>query len=198
MKNNMNITLKSIATASLLAIPLALSFAVQQEEAVAETKVQHKVIEIKRSSNEPTLVEIDNDGEVHMIELLPEDIKSITVLNDKLVHLDEHTKELVLKIVKGQKFIDGDVSVDTEFISETIESLDIEGLEKELVFHINKNGDGQHFSTDKKVMVINGGEGMSFSGSLKGHHKGIIKLLEKGEFTRDELAEIQKALDAKY
>lgn len=198
MNNKINRTLKSLASAGLLVLPLTFSFAALQEEPKVETKVQHKVIEIKRSSSQPTLVEIDNDGEVQIIELLPEDIESITVLNDKLVNLDDHTKELVINIVNGQKFIDGDLSVDTEFIAETIEGLDIDGLEKELVFHINKNGNSQHFSTDKKVMVINGGEGMSFSGTLKGHHKGIIKLLEKGEFTRDELAEIQKALDAKY
>lgn len=198
MYHKINHTLKSVAIVSLLVMPVAFSVAALQEEPKVETKVQHKVIEIKRSSSQPTLVEIDNDGEVQIIELLPEDIESITVLNDKLVDLDDHTKELVLNIVNGQKFVDGDVSVDTKFIAETIEGLDLDGLEKELIFHINKNGNSQHFSTDKKVMVINGGDGMSFNGILKGHHKGIIKLLEKGEFTRDELAEIQKALDAKY
>ncbi len=154
-----------------------------------QDKIKHKVIEIKAQNNAPTILEIDNNGEHQVIELTNAEINDADVLSQALEMLDPETKAMIMNIMSNRM---GDVNIELD--PDAI----VSDVEKELMLKLDVSGFDKEMFTDKKVIVINDGEGMKFEGLLRGHHKGIVSLIENGEFTVDELNEIRKALDAKY
>lgn len=177
-------TLLSIAfclavTTSILS---SSAFAQEQDEKVT---VKHKVFKIKSSSDKPTKIEIEENGEVKLIEVNMKDFNDQALLESKLINLDEDTRATVLKIIRqsGRALGNGLAFIDTENESSfTLDNIKFDG----------------NFNGQTEIIVVKDGENADFKGILKGHKQAIVKLIEKGEFTRDELNEIQKALDAKY
>jgi uncharacterized protein YggL (DUF469 family) len=205
MKKLPPLSLKVFAISAFIGMPLAHSFAGQEDQHNEGSHViKHKVIEIKTHNNEPTTLEIDNNGVVKVIQLQPDDISNITVLEDRLSSLDKETRKMVLKLLQNRESLQKDTNAHNTHLAGEIRSLEAfhirnaEEQHKKMIIELENMSEAQHLSSDKQVFIINGGEGLHFDGVLKGHHKGIIKLIAKGEFTRDELNAIQKALDAKF
>lgn len=160
-----------------------------QETEQEAVQVKHKVIQLKRSNNLPTTIEIEENGQVHVIKMNMDELQDDSALALKLQNLDEETRETVLSILKNSgKNLSGGMSEGLSFFSSTenkvIELSDID---------INTERLSEH-----EVFVINNGDNVDFKGILKGHHNAVIKLIEKGQFSREELDQIRAALDAKY
>ncbi|MBT1452177.1 hypothetical protein KJ365_14920 [Glaciecola sp. XM2] len=172
----------ALTTAALLMSTQALG----QE---TSEKVKHKVIEIKAKSSLPTIIQIDDNGERKVIELDSSEIEDLALLESKLTGLDSETQALVLSLMserdkkgKGRFFFPNSDGASSQ----------------ETTMRLNKMLEGSELRKDVEVFVLNDGEGIEFKGALKGHHQSIVKLIEHGEFTREQLNEIRAALDAKY
>lgn len=164
------------------------------EKTMDNAVVKHKIIEVKRNADAVSKIEIEEDDDVKVIELTTVELDDPAVLESKLADLDEDTRAIVMDALNSSNNRFGK---ELAFISSQSPSeLSIERLKV-------KRGDidAINIETDidggREVIVLNRGEA-TFKGVLKGHHQAIINLIEKGEFTRDELNEIRKALDAKF
>jgi hypothetical protein len=149
-----------------------------------KVEMKHKVIQLIAKTNQPTILEIEENGEVQIIELESSALQDITLLEERLGNLDSETRKTILEVVQQEnnrvkgaitmvKRENGEDAGRQELILEQLEGV-------------------------TEIVIMDSGETAKFKGVLKGHHSTVIKLIEKGEFTRDELNEIQKALDAKY
>ena len=162
----------------------------------AQEEVRHKTIEIKAAKDSDVSVWIDSDGFTQTVIMTATELADSEILEEKLADLDDETKATVMRALQGMS-----LSGDGE---------DSFGLEK--IFVVNK-GDGHrvefigdydanmdiemtagsaHRMVRKHVIHVDGEHGI-----LKGHSNAIAKLIEKGEFSQEELDKIQAALDAK-
>lgn len=182
-------------------LPIALGIAagtslnspyLSAQEAVDNTIVKHKVIQLKRNADAISKIEVEENGEVQVIELKASDLDDAVLLESKLADLDDDTRTMVLEALntsknrgtKGLAFINTQGSHDISLDTLSLDAIDIE------IDDLTMDG-------KREMIVVNRGDTV-FKGVLKGHHKAIINLIEKGEFSRDELNEIRKALDAKF
>lgn len=164
---------KSLSVA-LLASLFAGSFTLAGM-ANAETEKQ-KTIEVRAIKDKDVRIVVDDDGAENVIVLTNEELEDEDLLEAKLADLDNDTAETIRQAVAGTKHM---------FVKGT----DISGMH------------GMH----EKVIVINDGEGehvqaFHFDGGdtmLAGHTDAIVKLIERGEFSQEELDKIQAAVDAK-
>ena len=161
----------------------------------AEEEIKHKTIEIKAVKGKAVNVWVEDDSGSQAVIVTAEELADSDLLADKLAGLDDQTRETVMDALQGvNQSHDGDVE-----------------HEIEKVYVMNK-GDGQRIEFigdddhDVDIEVINGGDGKIIkhvirangdSSALKGHSGAITKLIERGEFSQDELDKIQAALDAK-
>jgi len=184
---------------ALLAIAISLAVGtslnspyLSAQETVDNTIVKHKVIQLKRNADATSKIEIEDNGKVQIIELKASDLEDEVLLESKLANLDDDTRTMVLEALGSSKkrFTNGFAVIDTQgsqdmsFNVRSLEDIDIE------IEDVKMGG-------TREMIVVNRGDAV-FKGVLKGHHNAIINLIEKGEFTRDELNEIRKALDAKF
>ena len=157
------------------------------EEVVIET-VKHKVIQLKKMTGQPTVIEIEEDGKMRVIELTADELADKSLLGNKLAGLDPETRETVMNALnhsgrmphRGSKMVKSHGQKD--------------GVVKEIHFKHMDTDD----SEDHEIVFIDAADDISFNGELKGHYKVVVKLIEKGKFSKQELDEIRAALDAKY
>jgi Fe2+ transport system protein B len=177
-------TLLSLVLGLIAATSLTNSMALAQDKDT-KTTVKHRVFKIQTGNEKPTKIEVDEDGQVQIIELNMEDLKDDALLQSKLMNLDEDTRATVLKVIQqsGKNASNGLAFINTD--NKSTFTLDNIQFDEEL-------------TKNTEIVVVRADDNVNFKGILKGHHQAVIKLIEKGEFTRDELNAIQKALDAKY
>jgi hypothetical protein len=170
-------------TCALIAFTLTNTPVNAQDVEEDVIKVKHKVIQLKKQGQLPTTIEIEENGDVKVIEMTSDELADKALLAEKLNVLDETTRETVLEIIANNE----------------------RGSHKNIALFSNKEGDnislndiGTNFTGTHEVVLIKEGDDIEFKGKLKGHHSAIVKLIEKGDFNRKELDEIRAALDAKY
>jgi hypothetical protein len=173
----------------LTVIPLSYACANMQnvEKEVAKVDVKHKVIELKKMSGQPIVIEIEEDGNMQVIELTADELADESLLSNKLAGLDPETRETVLNALNHSNPQHGGMKM-------LKTRLHKDGMMREI--HI-EHMDGE-LEKEHEIVVINGSDNLEFKGEIKGHHKALVKLIEKGKFTKQELDEIRAALDAKY
>lgn len=173
---------------------LALTGAVAAQD--DEPHVRHKVIEIKSKKDDVNVsVQVDDDS--HALFFTRDELADENMLYDKLSHLDDDTRETVLKALQNIKIVsDGEMEISSEdsFIVN-------KGIGQQFVV-LGKGHDDQEVEFEfiegeghKKIQkhFIFGGK----DGVLKGHTGAIVKMIERGEFDQEELDKIQAAVDAK-
>lgn len=170
-------------TCALIAFALINPTVSAQEQEADVIKVKHKVIQLKKQGQLPTSIEIEENGDIKVIQVTSDELANKDLLAEKLQTLDKTTRETVMEILSN-----------TERGSHKALALfsDNEGA------NISLNDLRTNFTGTHEVIVINDGDDIEFKGKLKGHHSAIVKLIEKGDFNRQELDEIRAALDAKY
>ena len=192
----MNLLAKNLLAGFTVA-SLAVVGAVTAEDDL--TQKTHKVIEIKAKKDQDVNIVVENDGVSETIVFSHEELQDPVIIEDKLIHLDDDTRETVRQAVNNlTRFVEGDLSHD-----------DLVAGEGHKVVVLNK-GEGKLMKLhggDIDVEVLHGGEGHKMVRKhvivggdgkvLKGHTDAIVGLIEKGEFSQDELDQIQAAIDAK-
>jgi hypothetical protein len=170
-------------TCALIAFALTSTSVTAKDAEDNETKVKHKVIQLKKQGQLPTTIEIEEEGDIKVIEVTSEELTDKALLAEKLNELDDATRETVLEILANTE----------------------RGSHQNLAVFSSKDGNnislndlGKSFTGTHEVVVIKQGDDIEFKGKLKGHHSAIVKLIERGDFNRNELDEIRAALDAKY
>ncbi|WP_299079725.1 hypothetical protein [uncultured Paraglaciecola sp.] len=161
----------------------------------ADEEIKHKTIEIKAIKGKDVNVWVENDGNSQAVMVTAAELADSDLLADKLADLDPETRETVMQALQGVKMShDGEAHVEVEkvfvmnkgegqrveFIGEDAGNIDIElteGNGHRIIKHVI-HGDG-----DNSV--------------LKGHSGVITNMIERGEFSQDDLDKIQAALDAK-
>ncbi len=164
--------------------------------------IKHRVIEIKADTDKDVKIVVNSEGVQETIVFQMDELQDEDVIASKLAHLDDDTKETVMTAVNGIKHF-GSSDFDPASLAH--------GEHKSKVVIMHK-GDGElmHIEGDKDVEVdyefvtnsdhqvmqkhvVIGGH----HGSLKGHSSAIVSLIEKGEFSQEELDKIQAAIDKK-
>jgi len=190
--------LKKTLLAGLVASALAVAGG-----AIAGDSIKHKVIEVKALQGDQVKVLVHNDDAKEVIVLQDGEVTDDVIVQDKIAHLDEDTQQTILQALEGTRhlFVDGDMDLKNLGGMEKVIVLN-EGfgeLIKEFVSDVRISvDDEEHTDHDgkkvfkHKVIVADGSDSV-----LKGHTDAIVKLIERGEFDRDELDRIQVALDSK-
>ena len=163
----------------------------------AEEDIKHKTIEIKALKGENVNVMVDTNGNAQTIIISEADLADTELLKNKLANLDDESRADVLQALVG---LSG---------NETHEPLKIKhgGTHKVIVVNqgddqlvemsgdnnieIEFNGDERHII--RKHIIL---EDDSYD-IIKDHTDAIAKLIERGEFSQQELDKLQAALDAK-
>lgn len=161
----------------------------------AEEEIKHQKIEINALRGGDINVMVDTNGNAQTVTLSEAELADSELLEIKLANLDDETRETVLQELKGL--------------------LENEAHDPSMIMH----------GEDHKVIVVKKGSGllMKMSGDndididldkrhviqkrivleddsydiIKDHTDAIAKLIERGEFSPQELDRIQAALDAK-
>lgn len=170
-------------TCALIAFALTNSTVNAQDVEEDEIKLKHKVIQLKKQGQLPTTIEIEENGDIKVIEVTSDELADKALLAEKLNTLDETTRETVLEIIANNQSRSGK---------------NIAFIKSKEGSNVSLNDLGKSFTGTHEVILIKEGDDIEFKGKLKGHHSAIVKLIEKGDFTRKELDEIRAALDAKY
>ena len=188
----------SIALGLILTTALISPVTIAQER-TETVKVKHKVIQVNQENESPTTIEIEQDGNMQVIEISAEELADEALLNNKLSSLDKETRIIVMQVLssKDKHFSSKGSGMHTRHKYEmTVDDVDIDiDSDHDVDIDIDSGHDVKHV---KEILVINDGDNVDFKGPMKAHYQAIIKLIEKGKFTPDQLAEIQRALDAKY
>jgi hypothetical protein len=186
----MNLLTKNLLASAVVGT-LALTGAVTAEE-----EVKHKVIEIKAVKNHDVNVWVESDGSSETHVFSADQLVDSGLLEEKLSNLDEETRKTVMDALQGIHMSgDGEahVSLEKVFVMNNGDSQRVEFIGGEDanidIEVIGKNG---HKMVRKHFIHADGDNSI-----LKGHTDAIAKLIERGEFSRDELDKIQAALDAK-
>ena len=186
----------SMLTKNLLAGAIVGSLALTGA-VFADEDIKHKIIEIKAVKGENVNIMVDTNGKSETVIISHDELADPNLLKDKLTNLDDETRETVLEALKE---LSG---------NEPHDLMKMKHGGKHKVIVVNK-GDGQlmKMSDDNDIEIqIDGDEGHIMRKHIvieddsydiiKGHSDAIAKLIERGEFTQQELDRIQAALDAK-
>lgn len=195
MKNTTKTLLATILSGYLLAAG----------SVIAGNDVEPTIVEIRANKEQLTTVKVETNGIKEIIELTPEELSDEDLLESRLSILDDKTRDTVMQALQGTRHIvDGsmDFSRFEEMakhgqhkmvvinggdghVAHTVEDVDV-------LVDFASNDDKFHKVVRKHVIV----DGMENT-VLKGHTDAIVRLIEKGEFSPEELDSIQAALDAK-
>lgn len=185
----MNLALKNLL-AGFAVGSLALAGAVFAEN-------PHRLIEIKADRDQEVNIVINNDGVSETLDFTAEELNDRQLLEQKLAHLDDDTRDTLMQTLEtvkldvGAGLIEGKhenkVVVMHKGAGELVKIL--HGSDVDLEYEI---GEGSDHQVIRKHVVIGNHEGV-----LKGHTGALVDLIKKGEFSQDELDEIQAAIDAK-
>lgn len=182
----------NMLTKNLLASTIVASFALTGA-VIAEEEVKHKTIEIKAVKDHDVSVWVDADGDSQTLVFSPSEIMDADVLAEKLESLDPETRATVMDALQGVQHLDsGERKVEKVFVMNKGEGQRIEFIGDDSDVDIEIVAGEQHKIIRKHF--IHGPDGEDI---LKGHTSVIENLIERGEFSQDELDKIQAALDAK-
>jgi len=164
--------------------------------------VEHKTIEIKKINGQVTIIDVEADGEMHVIELTDEEIADKQVLKSKLSVLDETTRKEVMRALHN-KPMHADKKMKIIKKHKHDHNKMLQDSEHEVEVYVEKDENGN--THKRKIMIVedyeHDADGMKSKHKhkmkMKGNYKTIIKLIEKGDFSQSELEEIKAALDAK-
>ncbi|MFW8589697.1 hypothetical protein ACOI22_02730 [Glaciecola sp. 2405UD65-10] len=184
-------TLTKNLLASAVVVSLALTGVV-----IAEEGVKHRTIDINVVKDQDVKVKVASEMGTESLFFTPAELKDAELLESRLANLDPDTKETISKALKG-------INMSGEGGAQhTIEKVFVmnKGDGERLEFYaedednvkIEFSGDGNPKMIRKHIV-----DGDGEYRVLKGHSDAITKLIENGEFSRDELDKIQAALDAK-
>ena len=168
-----------------------------------EDKVKTKVfkIELDVDSEKGAQIMVDEDNNTQVVEISKEAMKDPAQIDAALADLPEETREKVKATLSG---IDMDgtgfvFKVDDNNSEHWLHSVDKEQV---VVIDIDDEniGDGEHHSKIiKKVLAGEGGAHKVIEFSHGGHlpTQHLIRMIEAGTFTQEDLDKLQSALDAK-
>ncbi|WP_206483318.1 hypothetical protein [Thalassotalea sp. G2M2-11] len=166
---------------------------------IGEDVLHEQRVEIIKSSGEDVNVYVDVDGKVSDLTLTHEQLTDETALRQALVELPDEVREQLIKSLSNLS-TNGNVlrvhhSNDPQ---DQLHWKSSNGDEQVIVVEIDEHEvvDGV---AHKVIKHFKGGEEQRV---LKIQQKGmkanmLVQLIEKGEFTSDDLDKIQQALDAK-
>jgi hypothetical protein len=193
-ESKMNLLTKNLLAGAIVG-SLALTGAV-----IADEGVKHKIIEIKAVKGENVNVMVEASGSSQTVIISDDELADSDLLEAKLASLDDETRETVLQALKDLQNVSVSVGLDSaEFMHGG----------KHRVMVVNK-GDGHlvKMAGDNDIEIeIEGDEkhimrrhiviGDDIHEALTGHTDVIARLIERGEFSQEELDKIQAAVDAK-
>ena len=198
-----NIIKKLIVLTPLIAFfPLANAVANESQSNV-ETVSNNIETEIDISAQNDGLAEvaINKNGKIIELELPKEILKDQKKLKAAIASLDEESQAVVLEALANvgdlhknktqEKVVVKEVLiVKDKATSEKIEWVDENGAnEKQMVIEVDQS-DATTMTKDKHVFI-------SADDQKEGYTKAVLHMLKSGSFTKEQLVEIQNALDAK-
>ena len=180
---------------------------------IAGSDAQATIVEIRSDKENVTTVKVDSNGIEEMIELTPEELADDALLESMLGGLDEKTRNTVMQALQGTRhMVDG--SMDLSHFSEMGK-----GAKHKMVVINGGDGEVKHTTDDVEVLldfvsdqtssdeekvhkvvrkhVIIDGAVSADTKVLRGHSDVIARMINKGEFSQEELDTIQAALDSK-
>ena len=143
---------------------------------------------------------VSNDGDITELELTKDALEDKAELEAALAGLPDDNRDKVLKQLTNIKFDANMIKIHTEEGSDHHGTWVESDAEHVIVL---KSSDGADASNIAKQMVKKFKHGDGHAKVIQFKHGGklgaghIVKLLEHGEFTADDLDKIQQALDAK-
>lgn len=180
---------------------------------IAGSDAQATIVEIRSDKEDVTTVKVESNGIEQLIELSPEELADDALLESMLSGLDEKTRNTVMQALQGTRhMVDG--SMDLSHFSKMGK-----GAQHKVVVINGGDGKVKHTSENVEVLldfvsdqaasdeqkvhkmvrkhvIIDGTEG-SDTTVLRGHSDVIARMINKGEFSQEELDTIQAALDSK-
>lgn len=162
---------------------------------------EHKVIEIKAKQGEDITVVVESDGVSENMVFTFDEIVEPYMIESRVAHLDEETRETVVQALKGlEDLVEGAVHGVGEVGQHAAKVVVMHKGEGDLV-HVNSDVDmdydyeivqGEGDKIVKKHIILGKHDTV-----LRGHSDAIVGLIERGEFSEEELEKIQAALDGK-
>jgi hypothetical protein len=186
-------TLSKNLIASAVFASFVLAGAIHAGVASASDDVQHKLVEIKAVKGHDLTVWVEKNGDAKTIILDANELQNKEALLAKLAELDEDTRNTVLKTLEEVKSGPEGKTLHNErvFVMNKGEGQVID-IDENQVSIVGEDAGGKHHMV-KQIFIDDGSPAMS----LKGHADAITQLIDRGEFSREELDKIQAAIDAK-
>lgn len=172
----------------------------------ATNVLPHKLIEVRSDSNKNVVINVDGQT----VTLTPEELENDDLLELRLSKFDDQTRETLMQTIEGTRHMftgEGMFTRDGHF-----DLSKIKGAKEHKMIMVN-GGDGEiikeMFIDDENVDVIVEGDedkvihkqiiigSHGEHATLTGHTDVIVKMIERGEFSQDDLNKIQMALDTK-
>ncbi|OKY24782.1 MULTISPECIES: hypothetical protein [Thalassotalea] len=182
-----------------LAIAFSVLGALSSMSAIAMSTSDSKEhqIEVIADGDKDVQVFVKSNGEVADLVLSEATLNDLTALKGALSVLPEDLRDKVAEQL-------GNIHVDADMIkihsnSESISTWTDGNAEQVFVFEIEEESSGSNIAKKIVKEIKHDGEHKVIQIKKAGHVGPdlIMKLLEKGEFTVDDLDNIQQALDAK-
>lgn len=169
-------------------LALALSTCLSAGFMASAEDVKHKVIEIKSVNKDGVNVFVEDNADKRALVLTEAELSDDATILEKLSDLDPETQQTIMDALDNVRlFTDGELSED-ELISESLHKVVV--LNKGEGNVVKVIGDGDNVFKHKVFFADS-------ETTLKGHTSAITKMIEMGEFTQEELDDIQAALDLK-
>ena len=182
----------NMLTKNLLSGAIVASFALTGA-VIAEEEVTHKAIEIKVIKDHDVSVWVDEDGDTQTLVFSPSEILDTEVLVTRLESLDPQTRETVIDALQGVQHVDTvDREVQKVYVMNKGAGQRVEFFGDDSDIEMEVVADEKHTIVQRHIIHVEGAEGI-----LKGHTSVIASLIERGEFSQDDLDKIQAAIDAK-
>lgn len=191
---------------STIAVLLSVIGAASSMSALALTSpvVKEQRIEIVSDSDHEAKVFVVADGQDYNIDVRNDELGNKDALESALSELPEDIREKVVEQISKLHLDDHMIKIGDANDQEATFSWSGESGDKSVVvIEVEQDGksDINSNAVIKKVLKnLNSGDGHKvFEFKLGGKHKSeaLIKMLDKGDFTVEELDKIQTALDAK-
>lgn len=198
----MKTSLKTILATAISGY-LALIGGVYAGDDLHQKVVEHKVIEIRADANKNVVINVDDQT----LTLTPQELEDEDLLAMRLSEFDERTRETIMQTIEGTRHLfSGEGHFDISKIkgAKDHKMIMVKGGDSKIIKEIFVDDsevdilvDGDQKQKVVKKQVIFAGHGDLDHTVLSGHTDVIVKMIERGEFSQDELDQIQMALDNK-
>lgn len=213
---------KPTAIALALALVAGMGFGTS---AMAEDEVVKKLhkIEVEAEHGKHAMIVVGGDSGEHAIELSNEELNDEALLEQKLADLDPEVREKVRQALSSiTMFNASEINIDNSDGNEKVmvwhsqsgKEIEVSGdsamfisdgelhMQGDKVVVVDVENGGDHEKVMRKVIKVagdmEGSSAHSFQFGFDGDMSGvIIRMIEKGEFDKEQLDAIQAALDAK-